>query len=361
MQELKQTPLYPNHLKHGGKMVSFGGWALPERYSSIVEEHIAVRTHAGLFDVSHMGEILVSGKDAAAFLDSVCTNVIGDMPVGRCRYSPLCYENGGTVDDLILYRLQNDSFLIIANASNAQKDLDWLVAHQQSYADLSIIDASSDYAQLALQGPAFAEILAKTGCEGTLPEKPYAFTTQFAIASIPCMVSTTGYTGESGIEIYLSPEHAGALFDQLIAAGATPCGLGARDTLRFEASMPLYGHELSESITPLEAGLKSFVKLEKSDFIGKAALATAPRRMRIGLEITDRGIAREHCPVMTTNGKIIGETTSGGPAPALKKNLAMALIDVDAKGEEALVVEVRGKPLQAKRIKMSFYKASAKQ
>lgn len=361
MQDAKQTPLYDSHIKHGGKMVEFGGWALPVQYTNILEEHKAVREDVGLFDVSHMGEVTAEGADALAFLNYLCTNDFTGMEVGRCRYSPMCYPDGGTVDDLIVYKRNEDNYLIIVNASNTQKDFEWFQQHAAKYRDLTVKNISHDVAQLALQGPNFRAVLDKVGYKGALPVKPYTFVESFELGGITCLVSTTGYTGEPGVEIYLQPQDAGKLFDMLVQAGAKPAGLGARDTLRFEASMPLYGHELSKDITPLEAGLKMFVKLDKPDFIGKEALAAAvPPRRRIGLELIDKGIAREHCPVLDSQGNPVGETTSGGPAPTIGKNMAMAVVTVDAAKEDDFFIEVRGRSLRAKKVKMPFYKSVTK-
>lgn len=355
MQDVKHTPLYDNHIRLGGKMVAFGGWALPVQYSTILAEHKAVREACGLFDVSHMGEVTVKGADALAFLNNLCTNDFTGMEDGRCRYSPMCYDDGGTVDDLIVYKLHDDDYLVIVNAANTDKDFAWMQEHVKG--DVQVENISSKVAQLALQGPTYRDVLAKLDVSGDLPEKTYTFTEKIELNGKPCLVSKTGYTGEPGVEIYLRPEDAGTVFDALIEAGAVPCGLGARDTLRFESSMPLYGHELSKDITPLECGLTAFVKMDKPDFIGKEAMATKPRtRRRIGLELVDKGIAREHYPVLDAEGNTVGETTSGGPAPTLGKNLAMAIVNLDAIDLDPLYIEVRGRKLAAKRTKLPFYK-----
>lgn len=359
MQEAKRTPLYENHLKLGGKMVEFGGWMLPVQYSSILAEHKAVRDKCGLFDVSHMGELTVRGSGALDFLNHLCTNDFSGMEIGRCRYSPMCYPDGGTVDDLIVYMRGEGDYLVIVNASNCEKDEAWMREHLTGGVTLENI--SADVAQLALQGPLYREILAKAGIEGALPEKPYTFADGIVIAGARCLVSKTGYTGEPGVEIYLGRADAPGVHDALIEAGAVPCGLGARDTLRFECAMPLYGHELDRDITPLECGLKTFVKLDKPDFIGREALAAGPReRMRIGLELMDKGIAREHCPVFDEAGNEVGKTTSGGPAPSLGKYTAMALVDCGAAQAETFFVEVRGHKLRARRVKLPFYKSENK-
>lgn len=361
MQEAKRTPLYENHVRHGGKMVEFGGWALPVQYSGILGEHQAVREGVGLFDVSHMGEVTITGAGSLPFLNYVCTNDFTDMEAGRCRYSPMCYENGGTVDDLIVYKRGEDNYMVIVNAANTQKDYEWMTSHTARFEDLTLSNISEEVAQLALQGPKYREVLEKVGVRGALPVKPYAFAEPIEAGGFSCLISTTGYTGEPGVEIYLKPEDAGRLFDKLMEAGATPAGLGARDTLRFEASMPLYGHELGKDITPLEAGLKMFVKLNKPEFIGRQALLdNPPQRRRIGLELLDKGVAREGCPVLDSEENVVGETTSGGFAPTLGRNMAMALVRKEAAGEETFFVQVRGRSLRARRVPMPFYKAAAK-
>ena len=356
MENVKKTPLYEAHIALGGKMVEFGGWALPVQYTTILGEHKAVREACGLFDVSHMGEVTVQGPSALAFLNRLCTNDFTSMEVGRCRYSPMCYDNGGTVDDLIVYKMGDEDYLVIVNAANCDKDFAWMREHAPE--GVTLENVSDETAQLALQGPLFREILAKVGTEGTLPEKPYRFTREMTVAGIPCLVSSTGYTGEPGVEIYLAAENAAKLHAALIAAGAVPCGLGARDTLRFECAMPLYGHELSADITPLECGLGSFVKLDKPDFIGRQALLAPPQRRRIGLILEDRGIAREHFPVLDEAGREVGFVTSGMPAPTLGCNAAMALVSLEAAEAPYLWPQVRGRALKARRVPLPFYRTA---
>ena len=357
MDNNKKTPLYENHVALGGKMVAYGGWSLPVQYSAILAEHKAVREHCGVFDVSHMGEITVEGTDALAFLQMICTNDFANLAVGRCRYSPVCYANGGTVDDVIVYKRAENAYLVIVNASNCEKDEAWFTSHAQG--DVRIENISDQVAQIALQGAAYREVLAKCKVEGELPERPYAFTENIRINGMPCLVSTTGYTGEPGLEIYLRPQDAKALHMAMVQAGATPCGLGARDTLRFECGMPLYGHELSADITPLECGLQSFVKLTKDAFIGKEALLAPRKRMRIGLRLMDKGIARENCKVFNQDGEEVGFTTSGGPALTLGYHAAMALVGAAAAKEDTFFIEVRGRTLRAERVKLPFYKREA--
>ncbi len=354
-----KTPLYDAHVALGGKIVDFGGFALPVQYSSILEEHKAVRENCGLFDVSHMGELRVTGENAFMYLQNMLTNDITTMTPGRCRYSMVCYENGGTVDDVLVYKFSDTNYLVIVNASNTVKDYEWFRDH--TIDGMTLENESEAWAQVALQGPRFLDVLTAVGFNGELPQKNYTFNPQMTVAGISCLVSRTGYTGEDGIEIYCASKDAMALHKALMDAGTPigmlPCGLGARDTLRFEASMPLYGHELSSEITPLETGIGFAVKLDKSDFIGKAALVKSnpPKRMRIGLKLIDRGVAREHLPVFLGDRQV-GFVTSGGIAPTLGGNYAMALVDSDVACESEFSIEVRGKKLAAQNIPLPFYK-----
>lgn len=359
MEALKKTPLYETHLKLGGRMVDFGGWNLPVQYSGIVEEHKAVRERAGLFDVSHMGEARVTGKDAFAYLQKILTNDIATMTPGRCRYSMVCYENGGAVDDVLVYKYSDEDYLLVINAGNTAKDLAWF--EQNLFGDAKVIDESPLWAQLALQGPRFLDVLKEAGVSGPLPEKNYTFVPETVVAGIRCMVSRTGYTGEDGVELYCKASDGPALHAALCKAGEAygllPCGLGARDTLRFEAGMPLYGHEMDETVTPLEVGVGFAVKLNKEDFIGKRALLSPAKRARIGLHLLERGIMREHCAVYC-EGKEVGKTTSGMPVPTLEGSYAMALVDISFAQKDEFEVEVRGKKLKAARAAIPFYKRS---
>ncbi len=359
MQDLKKTPLYETHLALGGRMVDFGGWALPVQYTSILEEHKAVRERVGLFDVSHMGEARILGKGAFAYLQRLLTNDITTMTPGRCRYSMVCEESGGVVDDVLVYQFAPDNYLLVINAGNTQKDLAWFSKH--AFGETEIIDESPLWAQLALQGPRFLDVLNAAGVNGPLPEKNYAFVPQTSIAGIEAMVSRTGYTGEDGVELYCKAEDGPSLHAALLKAGEAfgllPCGLGARDSLRFEAGMPLYGHEMDESVTPLEVGVNFAVKLNKDDFIGKAALLAPVKRKRIGLRLTQRGIMRENCTVYC-DGEAVGRTTSGMPVPTLAGSYAMALVDAAHAAHETFEVEVRDKRLPAERVALPFYTRS---
>ncbi len=356
--ELK-TPLYDPHVKAGGKIVPFAGYLLPVQYEGVIKEHMAVRTQAGLFDVSHMGEILCKGKDALANLNMLLTNKFDNMVDGQARYSPMCNENGGTVDDLIVYKKGEDDYFIVVNASNKDKDYQWMLDHQ--FGEVTFTDVSSEYAQLALQGPKAMDILRKLTTEEYIPQKYYHAVFDGVVAGMPCIVSKTGYTGEDGVELYLDASLAEKMWDTILEAGKEeeiiPCGLGARDTLRMEAAMPLYGHEMDDEITPLETGLGFAVKMDKDDFIGKAALeAKEITKKRIGLKVVGRGVIREHQDVFVGD-KQIGMTTSGTHCPYLGYPIAMALVDAEyTEIGTTMTVEVRGRKVEAEVVALPFYK-----
>lgn len=358
--ELK-TPLYDAHVKAGGKIVPFAGYLLPVQYGTgVIKEHMAVRTQAGLFDVSHMGEVLCEGKDALANLQMLLTNNFDNMVDGQARYSPMCNEQGGTVDDLIVYKKADEKYLIVVNAANKDKDYEWMLKHQ--FGEVTFTDVSEQYAQLALQGPKALDILKKLTAEENIPGKNYYAVFGAEVAGIPCIVSRTGYTGEDGVELYLDSCNAEKMWDVLLEngkeEGLLPCGLGARDTLRMEAAMPLYGHEMDDETSPLETGLKFAVKMKKDDFIGKKALEEQgePKRTRVGLKVTGRGIIREHQDVYF-NGEKIGCTTSGTHCPYLGYPIAMALVTSGSVELGAVVqVEVRGRQVEAEVVALPFYK-----
>jgi aminomethyltransferase len=367
----KKTPLYDQHLQYKGKMVPFAGYLLPVQYETgVIKEHMAVRTAAGLFDVSHMGEVTFTGKDARSNIQRLVTNDCSKMVDGQVKYSPMCNENGGVVDDLLIYHKSEDSYLVVVNAANRQKDVKWMKAHLSG--EVEFKDISDEVAQLALQGPNSTAILKKLADPLKLPVKYYTFTDHVAVAGVICLVSRTGYTGEDGYELYCKPEEAGKLWDALMGAGnpegnagsneaaeqgLIPCGLGARDTLRLEAGMPLYGHEMDDVISPLETGLGFAVKMDKEDFVGKKALLSREiTRKRVGLSITGRGIARENCPVYVKD-KQIGITTSGTHCPYLGKPAAMALLHlVYTEIGTPVEVEVRGRRIPAEVVNLPFYK-----
>lgn len=360
---MKRTPLYEEHLLNEAKLVPYGGFLMPLQYTSILQEHAAVRESAGLFDVSHMGEIEITGPGAAAFLDRLLTNDMLSLKPLRARYSPMCAQDGGVVDDVLVYCFSEQRYMMVVNAANIDTDFEHIQSACQGDKTVEIKNISDATAMIALQGPRSQGILARIAEHKALPERPYTFLPGQDVADIRCIVSRTGYTGEDGLELYVAPEQAQKLWRAVMEAGAPegilPCGLGARDTLRFEACMPLYGHELTRTITPLMAGLNRFVKLEKQgDFIGKQALMAsgAPGKCLIGLMMTDRGIARENSPVFDEQGERVGYITSGMRAPTLKKNLAMALIDAGSARQSAFLVEVRDRKLRAQRVDIPFYK-----
>ena len=356
----KKTPLYDEHVKCGGKMVEFGGYILPVQYQTgVIKEHMAVRTACGLFDVSHMGEVLVQGPDAVANLNHLLTNDYTVMKDGKARYSPMCYENGGTVDDLIVYKVHDNDYFVVVNAANKDKDFAWMTEHR--FGDVVMKDVSAEYGQIALQGPKAEKILRKLAKEEDIPKGYYSAVFDGKVGDIPCIISRTGYTGEDGFEFYMAAADAPAMWNLLLENGKEesliPCGLGARDTLRLEASMPLYGHELSEEISPVAAGLGHFVKTDKEEFIGKDAIIAAgtPARKRVGLKVTGKGIIREHQEVMIGD-RLVGMTTSGTHCPYIGYPVAMAMLDADIPAEGAQVeAVVRGRRVAAETVKLPFY------
>jgi len=362
MVELKRTPLYEEHQAAKAKLIDFGGWEMPVQYAGVIEEHNAVRKKAGLFDTSHMGEIDVRGKDALDFVQMLITNDASILKDGKILYSPMCYPSGGIVDDLLVYRYNLEHFFIVVNASNTDKDYDWMLEVAKDF-EVSVDNVSDQYVQLALQGP-LAETILQRLSNIDLSKIIYYTFTHGEIDGVPCLISRTGYTGEDGFEIYPAPEFGPQLWRKILEIGAAdgvqPIGLGARDTLRFEARLPLYGHELGREITPLEAGIGFFVKFDKKDFVGKAALQLqkeqgVPRKL-IGLEMVGRGIARAHYSIQK-NGEEIGFVTSGSFSPTLNKNIALGLIRADlAVQGDVLDVLIREKPVQAKIIPSLFYK-----
>jgi aminomethyltransferase len=358
----KKTPLYQWHAAHGGKIVPFAGYLLPVQYETgVIAEHKAARERAGLFDVSHMGEFVIRGADALPNLQRILSNDFTGMSICRVRYTLMCNERGGVVDDLVVCKMDEERYLLVVNAANREKDAAWIRGHLDGEA-VSFEDSSDSLAQIALQGPASPDILAKVS--KTIPEKYYTLIENGKAAGIDCVISRTGYTGETGFELYCPPEKAESLWDSLLEAGKdaglVPCGLGARDTLRLEAAMPLYGHEMDEDVSPFEAALGFAVRMDKPDFIGKRALLGKenPRRIRTGLRITGRGIAREHSDVFLGD-RLIGKTTSGTFCPWLKEAFAMALVETAAaKPGTPVTVDVRGRRIEAEIHALPFYKKS---
>ena len=372
---VKKTALFDRHVALGGSMVEYAGYMMPVRYSAgVIAEHKAVRGAAGLFDVSHMGEFhlrcdecdddVIDSDCANDFLQYLLCNDFTGMNGNTCRYSPMLNDGGGVVDDLIVYRHSCGSYMIVVNAANKDKDFAWI--QSRLYSELDFVDVSDDYAEIALQGPKSREILGKLANAQDIPLKYYTFTADMLVAGVPCLVSRTGYTGEDGFEIFAPNADIGAVWDAILDVGkpygVLPCGLGARDTLRLEAAMPLYGHELSDTITPLEAGLSMFVHMEKPDFIGRAALQKAgePSRKRVGIRLLDKGIARDGATVYA-NGEEIGCVTSGTMLPWLEYAGAMALIDAQrAQIGVDVEVNVRGRMIPAQIVRLPFYKRNKK-
>jgi aminomethyltransferase len=356
-QSLKRTPLYDCHREAGARLVEFAGWEMPVQYAGVIEEHQAVRTAAGLFDVSHMGEVRVRGAGAEALLQRLTPNDVSKLVPGRAHYSGLLTERGTYVDDLLVYRLAPEDFLVVVNASNAGRDFDWIASRSEGEAE--VIDESDRYALLALQGPRALEILTPLASPDVSGLKYYGFA-QGTVDGAPALISRTGYTGEDGFELYLSPEDAPRVWRRLLAAGAAPAGLGARDTLRLEAAMALYGHELDETTTPFEAGLGWVVKLEKGDFLGRDALRAqkvqgVPRKLA-GFEVQGRGIARQGHGVVSDGG-VVGTVTSGTWSPTFEKALGMAYVPPKMAAPGApLTLDVRGKPLPATVVELPFYR-----
>jgi len=362
MENLKKTPLYDVYPAYNGKIIDFGGWALPVQYSSILEEHEAVRTRAGLFDVSHMGEIEVKGPDALANIQKWITNDASKLANGQALYSPMCHEHGGTVDDLLVYKRADNDYLLVVNAANIEKDYEHVTSY--SFGDVSVTNRSADMAQLALQGPLAEQVLQRLTDVDLAAIKYYWFLEDVDVAGVNCLISRTGYTGEDGFELYCAADDVATLWKAILAEGQAdgvlPIGLGARDTLRFEARLPLYGQEITDEISPLEAGLGFFVKLDKGDFIGRDALAKQKEagvaRKLVGFEMIERGIPRTHYEIQV-DGVRIGETTTGTMGPTVKKNIGLGLIDVQYAtiGQEIEVI-IRNKPVKAVIVKTPFYK-----
>jgi aminomethyltransferase len=339
-------------------MVDFGGWELPVQFAGILEEHAAVREHVGLFDVSHMGEITVKGPEALALLQRATCNDVSNLENGRAQYNGLLYPTAGFVDDIVIYQNAPDDFFIVVNASNTDKDYEW-IADAAKGMDVEVRNVSADYAQLALQGPEAERLLGPMTDIDLAAVKYYHFGTG-KVDGVPAIVSRTGYTGEDGFEIYVAPSEGSRVMRKLIDAGAKPCGLGARDTLRLEAKMALYGNDIDETTTPLEAALGWIVKIEKGDFFGRDVLqrekAEGPRRKLVGFEMVDRGIARHGYPVVNGTEEI-GVVTSGTHSPTLKKAIGLAYLPLDksAPGAEFMVL-IRGKETRARVVPTPFYK-----
>jgi len=361
MEHVKKTPLFDSYKKYGGKIINFSGWALPVQFEGIIQEHEAVRSSAGLFDVSHMGEVKIIGKDAFEFVQNLVTNDLSKQIVNQVIYSPMCYPDGGVVDDLIVYKYNVNHYLLVINAGNIEKDFDWMLSNKGTF-DIELTNISPSVSQLAIQGPKAEKIL-QTLTSTDLSEIKFFYCVRDVIISgTKCMISRTGYIGEDGLEIYTDNKSMVYLWDKLLESGKDlglkPVGLGCRDTLRFEVNLPLYGNELSDTITPLEAGLSFFVKLNKENFIGKEALLKQKhdglKKKLIGFEMKARAIPRHGYEVFADDEKI-GVVTTGYFSPTLKKNLGLALVDTKYSDlGNTIFIQVRNKPYEAQIINKKF-------
>ena len=358
---MRRTPIYEEHVRAGARMVEFAGWQMPVQYTSILDEHRAVRTAAGMFDVSHMGEVEITGPQAEACCLRLFTNDVRKLAPGRAHYSLIANEHGGLVDDVIIYRLASNRFLVCVNASNCEKDVAWMRAHAIGGCEQR--DRSDELGLIAVQGPAALALVARCGPE--VSKLPRFGCASISVAGAPVIAARTGYTGEDGVELFVGAEHAAELWRSLRDAGEGSglvlAGLGARDTLRLEAALPLYGHELGENTSPYEVRLGWVVKLDDRDMVGYEALRAArdegvPRRL-IGLEVQG-GIAREGCIVLAC-GAEIGKVTSGSYGPTVEKAVALALVERDARETELSVV-IRGKEKAVRTTRLPFYRSAAR-
>ncbi len=357
---LRRTPLFDVHRELGAKLIDFGGWEMPVQYGGILEEHRAVRERVGLFDVSHMGELEVTGPGALALVQRLTPNDAGKLADGRIQYSAFLTERGTFVDDLLVYRRAADSYLLVVNASNAARDFAWAQARVSG--DARVEDRSDDYALIAVQGPLSTQLLGRV-CEPDPSDLPYYGFKMAKVMGREALVSRTGYTGEDGFEVYLPPADAPSVFRGLLEEGrpegAAPCGLGARDTLRLEAKMALYGNDIDETVTPWEADLGWIVRMGKGEFVGRDALARqkaegVPRRL-VGFEMVDRGIARHGYPAATAAGP--GVVTSGTHSPTLGKPIGLALLPSASSGiGAAFEVDIRGRAAKARVVETPFYR-----
>ena len=361
----QRTVLFDAHVRLGAKIVPFAGWEMPVQYSSImgggvIAEHIATRTAAGLFDVSHMGELWVTGPEALKLIDSLTCNRVTAIADGRAQYNAIINPAGGVVDDIIVYRFGPERFLICVNASNASKDFDWIKSH--NIFNAQVVNASAEYGQIAMQGPRALEIL--SALTNKIPQRSFAFTEDTIGDCGAVIIARTGYTGEDGVEIFTQAAKTEALWERLLETGKShglvPCGLGARDSLRLEACLPLHGHELSDDISAYESGLGWIIKLDKGEFTGKAALeksALANQKKLVGFFVTDAGIARHGDLVFDAQGEKIGIVTSGTKTPTINKALGLALVDTKfTQLSSKVFIDVRGRKLQAEVEATPFYR-----
>ncbi|HKV48247.1 MAG TPA: glycine cleavage system aminomethyltransferase GcvT [Candidatus Acidoferrales bacterium] len=358
---LRKTALNLVHRRMGAKMVDFGGWDMPLEYSGILSEHEAVRTRAGIFDVSHMGEIEIRGREALNLVQWVSCNDASKLAIGQAHYSGLMTDRGTFVDDILVHKLSDEHYFLCVNASNQDRDFEHIVEHNRYGADIE--NAGPRYSQLAIQGPRALEILQPLASVPISPVRYYHFTFG-KVSGVDCLIARTGYTGEDGFEIYFDPGHSEQLWNQILAAGESfgliPCGLGARNTLRLESGMALYGHEIDETTTPLEAGLSWICKLGKGPFLGNEQISeqkkSGLRRKLVGFEMQDKRIGRDGYRVLV-NGEETGRVTSGGPAPFLKKNIGMAYVPAgSAEPGTPIEIEIRASAVPARIVPLPFYK-----
>ncbi len=354
--ELKKTPLYQNYVDSGAKIVEFGGWAMPVQFSSIKEEHNAVRYETGLFDVSHMGEVQIQGAEAKAFVQYILSNDTNNLTDSKALYTALCNEEGGIIDDLVTYKLADNDYLLVVNAGNTDKDFQWIEKQSKKF-DVEVKNVSKDYGQLALQGPKARDLIQKLVDIDISEMGMFEFKKDVQLLNKNVILSQSGYTGEDGFEIYCDAKDTVDIWNGLLEYDVVPCGLGARDTLRLEAGLPLHGQDLTESITPYEGGIAFAAKpLIEEDFIGKSVLKdqkeNGSTRRTVGLEILDKGIARTGYEVLDLDGNQIGEVTSGTKSPSSDKSIALAIINRDEfeMGKEVLV-QIRKRQVKAKIVK----------
>ncbi|MBI2357741.1 MAG: glycine cleavage system aminomethyltransferase GcvT [Deltaproteobacteria bacterium] len=359
--KLKKTPLCAAHRRLGAKMVEFAGWEMPVQYRGVIHEHLAVRSRAGLFDVSHMGEVEIRGSEALDLCQWLTANDVSRIKQGQAQYNLLLNEEGGIVDDIVVYRLGEDRFLLCVNAANTEKDFQWI--REKAAGKASVEDRSLHYVQLALQGPVAEKILQPLTVVPLQQVEPFHFALG-NVAGNSCLVARTGYTGEDGFELYCDPADGERLWSRLLEAGADaglePSGLGARDTLRLERALPLYGHELNDGTTPLEAGLEWVVKFSKGVFLGRESLLRQKergiKRKLVGLEMTEPGIPRSHYPILK-QGVAIGEVTSGTKSPTLGRAIAMGYVQTgEAAVGNTVAVEIRGRQAAARIVPLPFYR-----